>query len=248
MKRWMLLAVLLTGCDRQYPPPPLPREVVDFTTLYTQNCTGCHGANGRWGAAPPLNDRLFLSIVADDELREVIRKGRAGTMMPGFHTEDGGRILAPDPKGPSTASATVQAGPLTDNQVEALVQGMRKEWGQRDPELAGTYGAILRVKMDGDAQRGQAIFLNTCANCHGENGEGVKDYAGALNEPAFLDLISPQEIRRIIFTGRPDLKMPNYKSSEGRNADFKPLSPQDIADAAAFVLAWRKSSPPVAKK
>jgi cytochrome c oxidase cbb3-type subunit 3 len=249
MKRWALLAVLLAGCDRQYPPPPLPSEVVDFTKLYTQNCTGCHGVNGRWGAAPPLHDRLFLSIVSDDELREVIQKGRAGTMMPGFHTEDGGRILAPDPKGPPTSSATVQAGPLTDKQVEALVQGMRKEWGQRDLELAATYGAILGDKMDGDAKRGQTIFQNACATCHGEKGEGVKGYAGALNEPAFLALISPQEIRRIIFTGRPeDLKMPNYKSSEGRNPDFKPLNPQDIADVAAFVLTWRQSLSQVADK
>ena len=30
------------------------------------NCAGCHGADGKLGPAPPLNDPLFLAIIPDD--------------------------------------------------------------------------------------------------------------------------------------------------------------------------------------
>ena len=40
-------------------------QVIDFATLYGRNCAGCHGADGKFGPAPPLNDPLFLAIVPD---------------------------------------------------------------------------------------------------------------------------------------------------------------------------------------
>lgn len=240
--------ILVAGCGRDYAPPPLPDEVQQFTTLFAQNCAACHGNDGRWGAGPPLNDPLFLGIISDDELRRVIREGRPGTMMPGFCTDKGGRVVAPNPKVEGTAPAKVQLGPLTPEQVDVLVGGIRR-WAPQDARLA-SYAPILKDQMAGDAKRGQALFDTACAVCHGAKGEGSKGTAGALNEPAFLALISPQEIRRIVFTGRPDdLKMPNYQSgTESRGPDFKPLSPQDIADIAALLLTWRKPAPQVAEK
>ena len=37
-----------------------PNEVLEFSTLYAQNCAGCHGAEGRGGAAIALADPVYL--------------------------------------------------------------------------------------------------------------------------------------------------------------------------------------------
>src|SRR5262245_59760515 len=65
----VVLLALATGCDR-LPGKPTPEdrwkratEVTDFSQLYALNCSGCHGADGRLGAARPLNDPLYLALV-----------------------------------------------------------------------------------------------------------------------------------------------------------------------------------------
>ena len=39
-----------------------PEKVLDFDTLYATNCTGCHGTEGRGGAAPGLANPTYLAI------------------------------------------------------------------------------------------------------------------------------------------------------------------------------------------
>ena len=61
----MAVAMLaLAGCDampgRPQPAdrPTLPSQVMDFAELYGQTCAGCHGTDGRLGAARPLHDPI----------------------------------------------------------------------------------------------------------------------------------------------------------------------------------------------
>ena len=82
--------------------------MLDFATLYARNCAGCHGADGQFGPAPPLNDPLFLAIVPDPVLSMVVDEGRPGTPMPAFSRRHG--------------------GPLTDEQVRALAEGIKPRW------------------------------------------------------------------------------------------------------------------------
>ena len=44
--------------------PVPPTSVLEFTALYATNCAACHGADGKLGAAPPLNDPLFRDRAA----------------------------------------------------------------------------------------------------------------------------------------------------------------------------------------
>src|SRR5262249_42171086 len=72
-----LLVALAAGCDLPGEPNPAERpnsadQVKDFGTLYATHCAGCHGADGKLGPAPPLNDPIFLAIVPDGELLRVI--------------------------------------------------------------------------------------------------------------------------------------------------------------------------------
>ena len=65
--------------------------------------------------------------------------------------------------------------------------------------------------------------------------------AGAINDVAFLALTSDQTLRRIIITGRPDLKMPDYASRDGRAKDFAPLTSAEIDDLVALLAQWRSA-------
>ena len=87
---FLLAIILVTGCD-QLPGKPKPEErwrpateVTDFSQLYALNCSGCHGADGRLGAARPLNDPLYLALVSAATLRAMIAQGVPGTARAGL--------------------------------------------------------------------------------------------------------------------------------------------------------------------
>ena len=83
-------------------------------------------------------------------------------------------------------------------------------------------------------------FPDEPAQRKGEKG-GQPLSGGALNDPAFLGLISDQALRRIIITGRPDLGMPPYNGKQDRPPDFHELSSTEIQDLVALLRSWRQS-------
>jgi mono/diheme cytochrome c family protein len=229
-----LLAVLAAGCDfpgkpREGDRPKPADQVTDFGILFSTRCAGCHGADGKLGPAPPLNDPLFLSLVPDAEVVRVIREGRAVT---------------PGQKSPMPAFARANGGPLTDAQVEALAAGIKQRWGPAAPGSLPA-GLSLTGGNGGDDKRGAVVFARACAGCHGKEGEGVERESRIhrkINDPAFLALISDRALRRYIITGRPppDLGMPPYDGKTGRAADFQPLTSAEIDDLVALLACWRQ--------
>jgi cytochrome c oxidase cbb3-type subunit III len=225
-----LLAALTAGCDLPgRPVAPPADEGKDFAALYATRCAACHGADGKLGPAPPLNDPIFLAIVPEAELLRVISEGR---------------MVTPGQKSPMPAFAKDHGGPLTEAQIKMLAAGMKKHWkvsrsSGLPPYLApaGSAGG----KKDGGTQ----VFARACAKCHGTEGKGEKDgepaRGGALHDPAFLALISDQALRRIIITGRHDLGMPPYDGEAGRGPDFHELGSADIDDLVALLRSWRQS-------
>lgn len=234
---------LLTGCNARLPGQPTeaeawraPADVSDFNQLYTQNCAGCHGAGGRHGAARPLNDSLYLSFATDDALRQVISQGRADTEMPAFSQQAGGN--------------------LTDRQIELLISGMRTQWSRPDdfkgieipPYSAGGAASSSRVDVatadarsanastSGDALRGAAAYQTYCARCHGTNGAGGS--ARSIVDSNFLNLVSDQGLRTTVVVGRTDLGKPDWRSY----LPGHPMSPQEIDDTVAWVVAHRQTA------
>lgn len=59
-------------------------DVEQGRRLFTANCAACHGAAGQGGEAPALNNPVLLSTASDSYLVETIRRGRRGSLMPGF--------------------------------------------------------------------------------------------------------------------------------------------------------------------
>ena len=64
-----LAAIVLSGCGVPQGRPTkgaevlAPKEILDFGTLYAQNCAGCHGAEGRGGAATTQPSTKSLPMV-----------------------------------------------------------------------------------------------------------------------------------------------------------------------------------------
>ena len=52
---------------------------MDFNFLYARNCAGCHGPNGKGGAAIGLGDPVYLAIADDATIRRVTADGVPGT-------------------------------------------------------------------------------------------------------------------------------------------------------------------------
>jgi len=261
--RWQLLllvAGLGFGCDLPGQPSsadrPLPADhVANFDTLYKTHCAGCHGADGKIGPGPPLNDPVFLAIVPDAELVRVIREGRrvaAGqkSPMPAFAVDEG-RSLSPaqaklwaELKAELHAAPKLQ-GPLTDAEIQVLAGGLKHRWGPPAtpsgsvPPYLAPAGASTANK-----EEGARVFARACAGCHGQKGQGVEKAGQVrrkINDPAFLALISDQELRRYAITGRPDFGMPPYNGKDGRPPDFQPLTSQEISSLVALLAHWRQA-------
>jgi mono/diheme cytochrome c family protein len=244
----VLMIALLTGCSAHLPGQPseaerwrAPAEINDFNQLYTQNCAGCHGVDGRRGAALSLNDPLYLAYVTDDAMRQVIWKGRAGTNMPAFSEQAGGH--------------------LTDQQIELLVTGMRSRWSKPDEfkgvELprysidkteitsgpsAVTNNISAKTSETGDATRGAATYKTYCESCHGTHGDGGS--AGSIVDPNFLNLVSDQGLRTTVVVGRADMGKPDWRG----NVPGHPMSVQEIADVVAWLAARRQTTNVAANK
>jgi mono/diheme cytochrome c family protein len=217
---WLLF--LLGGCDWPGRPKdtdrPIPADQIeDFGTLYCTHCAGCHGADGKDGPAPPHNDPLFLAIVPDEVLKQVITEGRMGT--------------------PMTAFAKDRGGPLTSKQIDIVAKGIKQRWAAPEEVKDKPPPYLISSAKAGDKKAGLKVFAHECAMCHGERGQGG-DVAGAINDPAFLALVSDQALRRYIITGRPDFGMPNY--IKRGDAD---LTSQEINDLIALLAYWRVGGP-----
>jgi cytochrome c oxidase cbb3-type subunit 3/ubiquinol-cytochrome c reductase cytochrome c subunit len=256
------LAVLTAGCDLPGRPKlddrPRPADqVVDFDILYQTNCAGCHGADGKLGPAPPLNDPLFLAIVPDAELLRVITEGRAVTPaqrspMPAFAFGKAASLTVPQVKvlgelSVETHADAKQRSMLTPAQVQVLAEGIKKRWGP-PASPPGSVPPYLAPAGTGGGKHdeGTRVFARACAGCHGKDGEGVERdgrLRRKLHDPAFLALISDQALRRYAITGRPDLGMPAYDGKDSRPPDFQPLTSAEIDDLVALLAYWRLGGP-----
>src|SRR5271170_353662 len=98
MRRCRSLLILLAsgvvlaglGCEnprgKPGPEPEVPRpdQVLDFATLYKQNCVACHGDNRQPGAAISLANPVFLAVAGKENLKTAITNGVSGKLMPPF--------------------------------------------------------------------------------------------------------------------------------------------------------------------
>ena len=218
-----LTFILLSACSSPHGQPQkgaevlAPAEVLDFKTLYGENCAGCHGAEGRGGAAIALADPVYLGIAGDPVIRKVITKGVPGTSMPAFAESAGGL--------------------LTDKQIDVIVTQMRSRWS-KPGVLDGANPPSYAAKVAGNVQQGEAAYGKYCASCHGTSGQGGAK-GSAITNDSFLALISDQGLRTIVIAGRPELGAPDWRG----NAPGQPMSDQEVTDVVAWLASRRVQNP-----
>lgn len=189
-----------------------PNRIMDFKTLYGQNCAGCHGPSGKGGAAIALDDPVFLAIADDNVIRHAAANGVPGTPMPAFGQSAGGM--------------------LTDQQIDAIAAGIRS-WAKpdsfRDVTLPA-YGA----QTPGDPTRGADRYHTYCSSCHGADGRGGSK-ASSIVDGSYLALVSDQELRTVVIAGRPELGAPDWRGDLAGHS----MSAQDISDIVAWLSGQR---------
>ncbi len=241
--------LLASGCDRILNGPHKedadqvrPDKIVNFDQLYGANCAACHGPDGHNGPAIPMNNPVYMAVASDEQIRNITANGQTGTLMPAFAQSAGGL--------------------LTDEQIDAIVHGMRQRWGKPMPGLnAPPYAATLTPVV----AHGEQVYTAACASCHGpaqqsaavtQGGEAAMSggtqaglaqpggtaspgKAGSIIDPTFLALLSDQSLRTIVLAGRPDLGQPDWRS----DIPGHPLSDQEITDVVAWLSSHRAPLP-----
>jgi mono/diheme cytochrome c family protein len=222
-QRAIVLAVLLaalTACGTRggESGPPVepavtpPNKIMNFNLLYARNCSGCHGADGKGGAAIGLGDPVYLAIADDVAIGRVTSGGVTGTSMPAFAQHSGGM--------------------LTDDQIDVIVRGMRSRWAK--PGVLGNAAAPpYAAPSPGDPQRGAAVYSAYCSSCHGPDGHGGK--ASSIVDSSYLALVSDRYLRTTVIMGRPELGAPDWRG----DIPGKPMSPDEVSDVVAWLAAQR---------
>ena len=211
-------AILLAGCDSfpgrpsQTELPLRPSDVTDFATLYRENCAGCHGVDGKAGAAVAMNNPVYLAIIDHTAMRRVIAEGVPGTSMPAF--------------------AQTAGGSLTDRQIDLLVAGIYKSWAGAGDASAGA--PPYSSTATGSPGNGAQVYAASCQSCHGPDGQGGPK-AGSVVNPSYLSLVSDQYLRTIVIAGRPELGHPDWR----HDASGQPLTPAQVSDVVAWLSSKR---------
>lgn len=217
------VSTLLVGCDslpgkpQEAARPLRPSQVKDFAQLYGENCSGCHGADGKFGAALPLQHPVYLALVTDSSLRQVIAQGVPGTAMPPFAHRAGGS--------------------LTDEQIDILINGMRQRWAHPDT-VAGASLPPYASDGGGDATRGSDVYAASCKSCHGAGGTGTAKI-GSIVDTSYLALVSNQALRTLVIAGRADLEHPDWRGYP----PGPPLTARQVTDVVAWLAAQRAPFP-----
>lgn len=183
--------------------------------LFLENCAVCHGNNGNGGVGVPLALPDFINTVDDHYLKETIRNGRPGRIMPSF------RILK-------------------ENQAEAIVAYMRSWSGNPAPVYSPE--PVSGNTAKGSAIYQQRCAACHGENGEGGHGTGVtfsrpRDLpvlAPALNNPGFLASASDAMIRETLIKGRKGTPMVSFLD-QGLNA-------QDINDVVSFIRSFEKQT------
>jgi mono/diheme cytochrome c family protein len=188
-----------------------PNKIEDFGFLYARNCAGCHGTDGKGGAAVGLADPVYLAIADDPTIVQVTSNGVPGTSMPAFAEHSGGM--------------------LTADQINVITRGIRA-WA-KPQTLRDANPPPYAAQNPGDPASGAAVYDMYCKSCHGAGGRGGG--ASSIVDTSFLALVSDQNLRTTVIVGRPEMFAPDWRG----NVPGKPMSPQEISDVVAWLSAQR---------
>lgn len=198
-----------------------PEVLKTGAELYNENCLVCHGEEGEGRVGATLS-KNWPSIRPDLTIKNVIVNGVPGSPMPAWSQENG--------------------GPLTPQQIDALVAYILN-WETGEPfiyvpENTPTQRPAMSPppEVDGDPNEGAILYDENCAMCHGRNGEGRIGARLAKDWPSIRPDLN---VKNVITNGVPGSPMPAWSQENGG-----PLREEDINDLTAFILTLPHKSLP----
>jgi len=255
MKLWIkgaLFAALLSGVAAVQAGPESMAQFLASQQLvesgratFRIHCAGCHGVDAQgkgatWSMLDPKPRNLVSgafkfrstsqgTLPTSQDLMRTIDQGVLGTSMPGF--------------------------PLLPMQEKyalvAYIKSLRADWKDKEG-VAHAFPELPRKVFENktllfaSAFRGQKLFMEGCATCHGLSGRGDGDGAQGLvdvdNNPLKPADLSrrfiksgrrAQDVYKAIFTGLDGTPMPSFEGV---------YTPEQIWDLTAYVFFLRGRS------
>ena len=200
---------------------PLPLHAGDAQQeaekLYLQNCSICHGSDGKGGIGVPLALPAFLQQSPDEYLKRTIRHGRPGRVMPAFSR-------------------------LSERQIDLIVQHLRS-WS-KDSKAPAWNDTPIKGNAEHGKQLYQSYCIS-CHGSDGRGGKGtgvmfsrkreLPIMAPAIGNPGFLLSASDRMIRDIILHGRPGTPM--------QKATRFGLQSSDVNDLVSYIRSLQTALP-----
>lgn len=195
-----------SGRDISLPTPDLEEGALRYHFL----CSRCHGEFGEGETGPSIINKDFLEVAGNSFLYNTIASGREHTAMFGWSEDvyDQERLEVQD--------------------ISNIIAYMRKSAG--DP-----LSYIFPGSNPGDRARGESIYSDRCAECHGPSGGGFK--APALNNQELLSAASNGYLMGTITLGREGTPMPSWGYGDGA---FPMLSSDERKDVVAHLRDWQR--------
>jgi mono/diheme cytochrome c family protein len=206
------------------------------------HCGGCHtpknlllaDRNGHALQGAKLNDWVALDLTGD------ARRGLA-TWSSGDIVE----FLRSGRNARATASGSMQeviyysTSRMSDSDLAAIATYLKQLPPRRHVKgFAAPSEAAMRV--------GQAIYTDTCAGCHGADGEGQARYFPPLAGDAPVQARNPTTIVRIILAGSRSVPTPASPTAAAMPAFDWKLGDSEIAAVATYVRSsWGNAAPEV---
>ena len=209
----VVLTVLVSASQLTLAQEVDPAQMELGARLYAENCAVCHGDNGQGRVGATLAQD-WPSIQPELTIKTTIVNGIQGSVMPAWDQSNG--------------------GPLTSAEIDAIVAYILSWQTSGVPNLTPvpTATAIPPITpvpgVEGDPNAGAMIFVQDCAVCHGDQGQGRVGATLAKDWPAIRPDLA---VKRTIINGIPGSAMPAWSQENGG-----PLSETDINNLVAFIL------------
>lgn len=226
--------------------PGVSATATEGGRIYAAYCSVCHGDNGQgalWATAglsprpADFTSPKFQSAMSRDHMIQSVSYGRPETAMTGW------KKRLTDKQIDTVVDYVIDAfmPQISDNEPseksgQTHSDGHTHQHSHADPDtdLSVYMNQQLANGLQGDAERGKALYLYNCATCHGEQGDGRGPRAYFINPKPrnFLHAASRASLnrptlQRVIGKGKLRTEMPAWE---------KVFNEQQIADVGEFVF------------
>jgi mono/diheme cytochrome c family protein len=219
LRAGILLAMLLVLLAMAAGASAQEGDITRGSQIYDANCAVCHGSEGQGRVGANLSND-FPAIDPEAFARAAIEQGIPGSAMPAWSQQYG--------------------GPLNDQEIADVAAFVTSLSGGRSP-MAPTATPLPVTPVPtvpgatGDPGHGRTLFVENCAMCHGDRGQGL---VGANLNKAFASFDPQQFVRATVADGIAGTAMPAWSQAKGG-----PLTEQEIDDISAYIITLAPTAP-----